>query len=611
MTKAEKLQKSESNMTRSSKTIPPVLSKKIDQKSKAIKKRKANANTSKPKNKKIAAMKSEILELKKKIKIEENKSTSKKSVKTNSVDNKKKKGTIKTKPIERKRPPSKRRDGTDVASKIANKKRALSSTREVKSSKRLRSVNSSSSNHQSTPKKIVNNKISRTNKSSEGEQIAYIHVGESGERDLSEHLAGSGGDKLSLQILEEEQLPDVDFTDLIHGLDQRGTSRDYIEEGHRCSVRCPVGCQGHLRPNEVVVYSGWKLGSMLRGRSRLRGRFISPEELDTAGEDVVLATLDMGPNMRKIGGRDKAQGGNIARDRASRRPALIERNRRRALHQHRFRKTMEEDRNDSPIPPLPPRLGEVVPQRVHALLDSPTPSYEVSTQHSWNPNDRSYNLELKAEDPLVMRRRPVAQSTDCIRGKTGFLEGIHLFEISWPVNQRGTHAVVGVATSAAPLHVQGYQSLVGSNDQSWGWDLGRKKAFHSNNSVQFPRSISHHHQWTVPETFQMLLDMDRGELMFLADGQMLGVSHTDLHKDQGPLYPAVSTVWGHCEVRLQYLGSQENKSPLSLQELARLTIRTSAQLNTKPTLLRFDQRIFKDMGLPKPLRNFLVYSDPY
>ena len=40
--------------------------------------------------------------------------------------------------------------------------------------------------------------------------------------------------------------------------------------------------------------------------------------------------------------------------------------------------------------------------------------------------------------------------------------------------------MIGVATSDAPLHAVGYQSLVGNTDKSWGWDLGRLKAFHNN-----------------------------------------------------------------------------------------------------------------------------------
>ena len=57
-------------------------------------------------------------------------------------------------------------------------------------------------------------------------------------------------------------------------------------------------------------------------------------------------------------------------------------------------------------------------------------------------------------------------------------------KVSWPTRQRGTHAVIGVATRDAPLHAVGYQSLVGNSDQSWGWDLGRLKAFHNNIQVK-------------------------------------------------------------------------------------------------------------------------------
>ena len=76
-------------------------------------------------------------------------------------------------------------------------------------------------------------------------------------------------------------------------------------------------------------------------------------------------------------------------------------------------------------------------------------------------------------------RHPVAQSTDCIRGKQGYSEGLHLIglwycpdvqrsqnskknifaEFTWPSKQRGTHAVIGVATSQAPLHSPGNISI--------------------------------------------------------------------------------------------------------------------------------------------------------
>ena len=99
-----------------------------------------------------------------------------------------------------------------------------------------------------------------------GERVAYIHVSEGCEEDLEAQLKGAKN--LDIQILEEESLPDIDESDMIHGLDHTGTSRDYVDDRHRCTVQCPVGCQGHLRPNEIVIYESFKWKGRLRGRRR-------------------------------------------------------------------------------------------------------------------------------------------------------------------------------------------------------------------------------------------------------------------------------------------------------------------------------------------------------
>lgn len=108
------------------------------------------------------------------------------------------------------------------------------------------------------------------------------------------------------------------------------------------------------------------------------------------------------------------------------------------------------------------------------------------------------------EDKLTFHRHPVAQSTDCIRGKTGLTKGLHVWEVNWSTRQRGTHAVVGVATQDAPLHSVGYQSLVGSNDQSWGWDLGRNKLYHDSKSydgITYPALLKPDETFIVPDKF--------------------------------------------------------------------------------------------------------------
>ena len=168
--------------------------------------------------------------------------------------------------------------------------------------------------------------------------------------------------------------------------------------------------------------------------------------------------------------------------------------------------------------------------------------------------------------------------------------------------QRGTHAVVGVGTIKAPLHCPGYQALVGMNQESWGWDLGRNKLYHkgvnsvyastqypsmttsssnssssssssssppattttsvvtdpadamNNNGISYPSKSDE--GFVVPDKFLVVLDLEEGTLAYIVDGQYLGVAFSDL-KDKGTLYPMVSSVWGHCEITMRYINGLE------------------------------------------------------
>lgn len=50
------------------------------------------------------------------------------------------------------------------------------------------------------------------------------------------------------------------------------------------------------------------------------------------------------------------------------------------------------------------------------------------------------------------------------------------------------------------------QSLVGSNDQSWGWDLGRNKLYHDSKNTAsgttYPALLKPDENFVVPDTFQ-------------------------------------------------------------------------------------------------------------
>lgn len=222
-------------------------------------------------------------------------------------------------------------------------------------------------------------------------------------------------------------------------------------------------------------------------------------------------------------------------------------------------------RNDSqtsfkPIIPRELATDFVKPPRIDILLDMPPVTKEIQLKHSWNSEDRSLNIFVKDDDNLTFHRHPVAQSTDSIRGKVGMTKGLHIWEINWPTRQRGTHAVVGVATSESPLHSVGYQSLVGSTDQSWGWDLGRNKLYHdskNNIGLTYPAILKNDEAFMVPDKFLVALDMDEGTLSFIVDHQFLGIAFRGLKGKK--LYPTVSAVWGHCEITMRYIGGLDRK----------------------------------------------------
>ena len=242
-------------------------------------------------------------------------------------------------------------------------------------------------------------------------------------------------------------------------------------------------------------------------------------------------------------------------------------------------------------------VTQELPVRVEMALDQPPAEKTDQTRHAWNPDDRSLNIFVKENDALSFHRHPVAQSTDCIRGRQNYSSGLHVFEFTWPSRQHGTHAVVGVATKDAPLHSAGYQSLVGSNSQSWGWDLGRCKAYHNSESVpgeQYPA----YNSYQVPDTFLMVLDLDLGTLAFIARGQYLGVAHTGLRGKT--VFPIVSSVWGHCEVTMKYVTGLA-PGPASLASWCRRSIRTSVG---KTGLERGD---ISGLTLPTAIKEFIMY----
>lgn len=267
-------------------------------------------------------------------------------------------------------------------------------------------------------------------------------------------------------------------------------------------------------------------------------------------------------------------------------------------------KSVSRDQPSPFIPKIPRELAAHFqrPARLDVLLDMPPAPRETQLKYSWNAEDRSLNVFVKEDDKMTFHRHPVAQSTDCIRGKVGFTKGLHVWEVFWSTRQRGTHAVIGVATAEAPLHSVGYQSLVGLNEHSWGWDLGRNKLYHNSKScpgVTYPAILKPEETFLVPDKFLVALDMDEGTLSFIVDGQYLGVAFKGLKGRK--LYPIVSAVWGHCEITMKYIGGLDPE-PLPLMDLCRRVIRQ----RIGRTYL--EERI-PNLALPQSMKTYLLYRD--
>ncbi|KAL7644884.1 UNVERIFIED_CONTAM: hypothetical protein RMT77_004701 [Armadillidium vulgare] len=242
------------------------------------------------------------------------------------------------------------------------------------------------------------------------------------------------------------------------------------------------------------------------------------------------------------------------------------------------------------------------PKRLDMLLDMPPVTKDTCIKHAWNNEDRSLNIFVKEDDKMTFHRHPVAQSTDCIRGRVGFYQGTSLLGNYVVYEAEGNTCSSWGATAEAPLHSVGYQSLVGSNDQSWGWDLGRNKLYHNAKpgcpGVTYPSLLNNDETFVVPDKFIVVLDMEEGTLSFVVEGMYLGVAFRGLKGKK--LHPIVSAVWGHCEITIRYLGGL-GPEPLPLSDLCRRAIRESIG---KSRLHRL-----QELNLPPSLISFLDYQD--
>uniref|UniRef100_A0A914ZD72 Uncharacterized protein n=1 Tax=Panagrolaimus superbus TaxID=310955 RepID=A0A914ZD72_9BILA len=262
------------------------------------------------------------------------------------------------------------------------------------------------------------------------------------------------------------------------------------------------------------------------------------------------------------------------------------------------------DRQQSSAHPGNHPSGVTRPWKFDAILARTPPlDQETLEKFAWNPDDRSLNVFVKDDDRLTFHRHPVAQSTDCIRGKVGFSKGFHVWKITWPVRQRGTNAVIGVATKTAPMHLAGYHSLIGQNSESYGWDINRNRCgFDARHESlwKYPTAIPDDGRpFVAPDDIYCILDMDEGFMAFASRDQYYGVAFRGLKGKK--LYPVVSCVWGHCEVTMKYLGGCDPE-PRQLMEACRNTILGRLENGKDPA------DVVRLLPLPKSLKNFLLYK---
>ncbi|MBZ3870678.1 F-box/SPRY domain-containing protein 1 [Sciurus carolinensis] len=189
--------------------------------------------------------------------------------------------------------------------------------------------------------------------------------------------------------------------------------------------------------------------------------------------------------------------------------------------------------------------------RTHILCNLPSYKAKVrSFQHAFSTNDYSRNVCIK-KNGFTLHQNPIAQNTDGARTKIGFSEGHHAWEVWWE-GLLGTVAVIGIATKRAPMQCQGYVALLGSDEQSWGWNLVDNNLLHNGDvNGSFPQ-CNNARKYQIGERIRVILDMEDETLAFELEYEFLAVAFRELPK--ACLYPAVSAVNGNTEVTLVDLG---------------------------------------------------------
>ncbi|XP_029307932.1 SPRY domain-containing SOCS box protein 2 [Cottoperca gobio] len=238
-----------------------------------------------------------------------------------------------------------------------------------------------------------------------------------------------------------------------------------------------------------------------------------------------------------------------------------------------------------------PPLAVPTSSRLAVTLNSSPVAPGDSRSHWSSVHCSPYFLLTACQQEVT--RSPVELSSDGVRAKMGVKSGLHVWEVLWSPNHRGSHAVIGISRQSCPLQASGYNVLIGGDSQSWGWELKANQLWHAGQSLGlYPRkrkrchsevvehfrtqsSTSSHKKMAqtplpIPERVLLVLDADAGTLGFVVDGIFLGEAFKDLPRGV-ELFPAVSSVRGGACIRLRYLNGA-TRDPPALMALCGLSI---------------------------------------
>ncbi|XP_042345119.1 SPRY domain-containing SOCS box protein 2 [Plectropomus leopardus] len=239
-----------------------------------------------------------------------------------------------------------------------------------------------------------------------------------------------------------------------------------------------------------------------------------------------------------------------------------------------------------------PPLAVPTPSRLAVILSS-SPVAPGDIRSHWSSVHRSPHFLLSACKQEATRS-PAELSSDGVRAEMGVKSGLHVWEVLWSPEHRGSHAVVGISRQSCPLQASGYNVLVGGDAQSWGWELKTSQLWHAGQRVRlYPGTRARCHSEAtedlrtkfsasshtkvaqtplpIPERVLLVLDADAGTLGFFVEGSFLGVAFKDLPCGV-ELFPAVSSVRGGARIRLRYLNGA-TRDPPALMALCGLSIR--------------------------------------